>query len=64
MEDRKIKNRIAHLQYLLKSTDYKAIKYAEGELSAEEYAETKEKRKQWRDEINSLEAQLVNDTNN
>lgn len=45
--------------YALKSqlaeTDYKAIKYAEGWITAEEYAETKAQRQAWRDRINELE---------
>lgn len=49
---------IEKLKQKLFATDYRAIKYAEGELSAEEYAETKEKRKEWRARINELEAQL------
>ena len=39
----------------LSATDYQAIKYAEGEMTAEEYAETKEKRIAWRARINELE---------
>lgn len=50
--------RIEELKFLLQSTDYKAIKFAEGELSAEEYEETKTERKAWREEINQLEEQL------
>lgn len=48
-------SRIAELKRKLAETDYKAIKYAEGEISAEDYAEIKAQRKAWRDEINSLE---------
>ena len=51
---------IAELKYKLQYTDYKAIKYAEGELSAEEYAETKAQRKAWREEIGALEAEIIN----
>lgn len=47
-------NRINELKRLLSSTDYKAIKYAEGEITAIEYAETKAQRRAWREEINSL----------
>lgn len=47
-------NRISELKGLLASTDYKAIKYAEGEITAEEYEETKLQRRAWRAEINSL----------
>lgn len=42
----------------LMKTDYQAIKYAEGELSAEEYSEVRDKRKFWRTRINELEALL------
>ncbi len=47
--------RIAELKALLKATDYQAIKFAEGELTAEEFAPAKAQRKLWRDEINALE---------
>lgn len=40
-------------------TDYKAIKYAEGELTETEYAPIKEQRRQWRTRINELEQQLT-----
>lgn len=50
--------KINELRNMLKATDYKAIKYAEGEITAEEYAETKEKRRAWREEINQLQAEL------
>lgn len=52
-------NQIERLKTKLKATDYQAIKYAEGELTEEEYAETKAKRKAWRAEINELEAELA-----
>ena len=54
-----INNRILELKEFLYNTDYKAIKYAEGELSAEEYEETKLQRRAWRVEINQLEEQLT-----
>ncbi len=50
--------RINELKSNLKKTDYKAIKYAEGELSAEEYAPTLAERKAWREEINALQAEI------
>ena len=50
------KKRINELKALLKSTDYQAIKYAEGEMLYEEYAPVRELRKGWRKEINDLEA--------
>lgn len=42
----------------LSETDYKAIKYAEGQISQEEYLPIKEQRQAWRDKINELEAGL------
>lgn len=47
--------RIDELKMLLADSDYKAIKYAEGWLSAEEYAPIKAQRQAWRDEINEIE---------
>ncbi len=55
--------RIAELKNLLRSTDYQAIKYAEGVLSAEDYAETKAQRIKWREEINALEGSYGNANN-
>ena len=52
--------RIEELKFNLSKTDYQAIKFAEGELTAEEYAETKQKRHAWREEINALENKLKN----
>lgn len=46
---------IAELKVKLAATDYQAIKYAEGVLSEEEYAEMKAQRQLWRDRINELE---------
>lgn len=51
--------RILGLKQQLLQTDYKAIKYAEGWLSEEEYAETKAERQIIRNEINRLEALLA-----
>jgi len=42
----------------LSKTDYKAIKYAEGQISEEDYARTKAQRQAWRDEINELEKEV------
>lgn len=47
---------ILRLKRLLSETDYKAIKYAEGQLSEEEYAPIKAQRQLWREQINALEA--------
>ena len=43
---------------LLTNTDYKALKHADGVLSDEEYAETLELRKSYREKINMYEAEL------
>lgn len=58
LEKQKKQDRILELKQLLSSTDYKAIKFAEGMLSEEEYAETKALRQSYRDEINKLEEEL------
>ena len=50
--------RIAELKQLLKDTDYRAIKYAEGCYTEEEYKPYKELRQAYRDEINQLEQEL------
>ena len=47
--------RIAELKKQLADTDYEAIKFAEGEMSAEDYAPFKIQRAAWRAEINRLE---------
>lgn len=46
---------IAQLKKQLADTDYQAIKYAEGQISEQDYASIKEQRQAWRDEINELE---------
>lgn len=57
-----IPNRIEEIQWQIENlkrnladTDYQAIKYAEGEISEEDYLPIKEKRRAWREEINRLE---------
>lgn len=51
-------NRINELKKLLSSTDYQAIKYAEGLITEEEYEPIKTQRQAWRNEISELEAVL------
>ena len=46
---------IKQLKDKLHETDYQAIKYAEGELSFEQYQSMKNQRKQWIERINYLE---------
>ena len=49
---------IAQLKKQLSDTDYKAIKYAEGQLTEEEYSSIRLQRQSYRDRINELEALL------
>lgn len=49
---------IQQLKKLLSDSDYKAIKYAEGQISEEEYSEIKSERQGYRDRINYLEGLL------
>lgn len=46
---------INELKRQLAETDYQAIKYAEGQITEEEYRPIKEQRQIWRDKINELE---------
>jgi len=48
---------IAKFKKLLADSDYKAIKYFEGELTEEEFAPIKADRKKWRAKINELEGE-------
>ena len=51
--------RISELKSQLSATDYKALKFAEGWITSEEYAPIKEERQKIRDEINELESEVV-----
>lgn len=53
-----IHNELNELHYALKRTDYKAIKYAEGLYTDEEYKVVKEQRQALRDRINELKASI------
>ena len=53
---------IMALQEELSASDYKAIKFAEGLISAEEYEPIKAARQELRNQINDLEAQLEKPT--
>ena len=57
-ETTEINRQIRVLKKRLFDTDYKAIKYSEGWLTDEEYAEAKAQREEWRKCINELEASL------
>ncbi len=61
---REINQEIIELKRKLRSTDYKAIKYAEGLISEADYAPIKAEREGYRAEINSLEAQIAVIKNN
>lgn len=39
-------------------TDYQAIKYAEGQMTEEDYRPIREQRQAWRDEINKIQNEL------
>lgn len=54
-EKRALKKKVADLKRKLASTDYIAIKFAEGWITAEDYAPTKAQRQAWRDRINEIE---------
>lgn len=56
-----IDQQIAKLKQQLFSSDYKAIKYAEGWTSEEEYAPIKAERQEIRDKINELENNCLSD---
>lgn len=51
-------NEILRLKGQLDATDYQAIKYAEGQISEEEYSPIREERQAWRDRINELERMI------
>lgn len=55
---REVMERISELKKLLADSDYQAIKYAEGLISASDYIPIKAKREMWRKEINDLEKTL------
>lgn len=53
---------IAELKQKLADTDYKALKYADGALSSEEYEPIREQRQKWRDKINEIENDFTEPT--
>jgi hypothetical protein len=53
-----IQGEIIALKSLLADTDYQCLKYAEGALTEAEFADTKAKRRAWREKVNELEAEL------
>ena len=63
MTKKEIVKKIAELKTNLRKTDYKAIKFAEWEITNEEYAPIREQRRAWRLEINELEKKMQEVTN-
>lgn len=59
-----LQQRINELKKKLKDTDYKAIKYAEGLISEEEYAPIKAERESYRVAIREAEAKIAELKNN
>ena len=47
--------RLEELKELLRESDYKTLKYAEGALSEEEFETSRRERAAWRAEINRIE---------
>ena len=52
------KNQIEGLKAELAKTDYKCLKFVDGALTEEEYAEVRTYRQSLRDQINQLESEL------
>ena len=53
-----VQQELAQLHFELKTTDYKAIKYAEGCYTEEQYAPVKAHRQALRDRINELKESI------
>ena len=53
--------KIEVLKKHLSDTDYQAIKYAEGQITEENYKTIREQRQAWRDKINELESEVESD---
>ena len=54
---------IAQLKMQLRNTDYQALKFAEGQITAADYEVIKIQRQAWSDEINRLENEIGGLTN-
>lgn len=61
-EDVQKKRTILSLKNELRLTDYQAIKFAEGQLTENEYAPMKQKRQELRDKINEIEPTITKPT--
>ena len=58
--EKEYNQKIEEYKRMLNETDYKAIKYAEGWISEEEYTYTKSLRQSYRDKINEYQELLLN----
>lgn len=56
MDNESIFAEINALKILLRDTDYKALKHADGAMTDEEYAPIRQQRAEWRARINELES--------
>ena len=59
MTPEEIQIEISTCKQLLNQTDYKCLKYAEGAMTAEDFAPVHAQREAWRARINELEEMLV-----
>lgn len=59
MTPEEIQTEINTYKQLLNQTDYKCLKYAEGSLTAEDFAPVHAQREAWRARINELEEELA-----
>lgn len=50
--------KLLNLKSKLKKSDYKTLKFLEGDLSTSEYQASVAERKAWREEINVLQAEI------
>lgn len=57
--DEPILNEINQYKKLLADSDYKCLKFVDGELSQEEYSAIQQSRHEWRVKINELESTLL-----
>lgn len=60
-EEEKVREEIAGYKQLLAQSDYKALKYAEGEISYEEYEPIRIYRQELRNKINILESEAFSE---
>lgn len=54
-------SQILKFKQLLRDSDYKLLKYQDGDMTEEEYAPIRKDRHDWRARINELEAEIENE---